>query len=138
MEYVSSRNKNLRVSAAQAIATGISPDGGLYCPTSFPQLTHADFQTLFSLDYKGRAAFILGKYLTEFSAEELNDFAQKAYADEKFGGADTAPVVTLPDGRHVLELWHGPTCAFKDMALQMLPHLLHSGCDLGRYRQGRA
>ena len=124
MEYVSSRNKNLRVSAAQAIATGIAPDGGLYCPTSFPQLTHADFQTLLSLDYKGRAAFILGKYLTEFSAEELNDFAQKAYADEKFGGADTAPVVTLPDGRHVLELWHGPTCAFQDMALQMLPHLL--------------
>lgn len=124
MEYVSSRNKELRVSAAQAIAAGIAPDGGLFCPTAFPQLSHADFQALLGMDYKGRAAFILGKYLTDFSAEELTAFAYKAYADEKFGGADTAPVVTLPDGRHVLELWHGPTCAFKDMALQMLPHLL--------------
>ena len=54
----------------------------------------------------------------------LADFASKAYADEKFGGADTAPVVKLGEGKNLLELWHGPTCAFKDMALQMLPHLL--------------
>lgn len=124
MEYVSSRDKNLRVSAAQAIAAGIAPDGGLFCPTTFPRLTADDFRTLTALDYKGRAAWILGQFLTDFTAEELNVFAQKAYADEKFGGADTAPVKSLADGVHMLELWHGPTCAFKDMALQMLPHLL--------------
>ena len=124
MEYVSSRDKNLRVSAAQAIAAGIAPDGGLFCPTTFPRLTAEDFQKLMTLDYKGRAAWILGQFLTDFTAEELNSFAQKAYADEKFGGADTAPVKSLADGVHMLELWHGPTCAFKDMALQMLPHLL--------------
>ena len=124
MDYVSTRNRERKVSAAYAIANGIAPDGGLYCPTSFPALTEADWKTLAESDYKGRSALILGKFLTDFTAEELADFAAKAYADEKFGGADTAPVVKLTEGKNLLELWHGPTCAFKDMALQMLPHLL--------------
>ena len=120
MDYVSTRNKERKVSAAYAIANGIAPDGGLYCPTAFPALTDADWKTLAESDYKGRSALILGKFLTDFTAEELADFASKAYADEKFGGADTAPVVKLGEGKNLLELWHGPTCAFKDMALQML------------------
>ena len=124
MDYVSTRNKERKVSAAYAIANGIAPDGGLYCPTAFPALTDADWKTLAESDYKGRSALILGKFLTDFTAEELADFASKAYADEKFGGADTAPVVKLGEGKNLLELWHGPTCAFKDMALQILPHLL--------------
>lgn len=124
MEYVSTRNKNQCVSAAKAIATGIAPDGGLYCPTEFPKLLAEDWKALREMDYKARAAFVLGKYLTDFTAEELKDFAAKAYADNKFGGADTAPIVKLKNGKYMLELWHGPTCAFKDMALQMLPHLL--------------
>ncbi len=124
MEYVSTRNKELRVSAAEAIAQGIAPDGGLFCPTEFPRLTHAEFVQLMGMDYKQRAAMILGKFLTDFTAEELKDFTERAYADEKFGGSDTMPLVSLADGVHMLELWHGPTCAFKDMALQMLPHLL--------------
>ena len=124
MDYVSTRNKERKVSAAYAIANGIAPDGGLYCPTAFPALTDADWKTLAESDYKGRSALILGKFLTDFTAEELADFASKAYADEKFGGADTAPVVKLGEGKNLLELWHGPTCAFKDMALQILPYLL--------------
>ena len=124
MEYVSTRDKSRKVSSAYAIANGIAPDGGLYCPTSFPPLSAADWHALAKMDYKGRSAFVLGKFLTDFSAEELSDFAAKAYADEKFGSADTAPIVELKDGKYLLELWHGPTCAFKDMALQMLPHLL--------------
>lgn len=124
MEYVSTRDKSRAVSSAYAIANGIAPDGGLYCPTEFPSLSAEDWHALAKMDYKGRAAMILGRFLTDFSAEELTDFAAKAYADEKFGGANTAPVVSLADGKHLLELWHGPTCAFKDMALQILPHLL--------------
>lgn len=124
MDYISTRNASLRVSAAQAIATGIAPDGGLYCPAELPTLSAAELERFMDLDYKSRAAAILGKFLTEFSAEELQDFTRQAYADEKFGGADTAPVVSLKDGKHILELWHGPTCAFKDMALQILPYLL--------------
>lgn len=122
--YVSTRNKERKVSAAirhrQRYRTGRRP----VLPTAFPALTDADWKTLAESDYKGRSALILGKFLTDFTAEELADFASKAYADEKFGGADTAPVVKLGEGKNLLELWHGPTCAFKDMALQMLPHLL--------------
>lgn len=124
MNYVSTRDKELSVSAAKAIATGIAPDGGLYCPTEIPQLTAEDIAALCKKDYRGRSADILGRFLTDFSAEELEQFAARAYADEKFGGPDTAPLVKLEDGKYILELWHGPTCAFKDMALQMLPHLL--------------
>ena len=124
MEYVSTRDKSRKVSAAYAIANGIAPDGGLYCPTSFPALTFRSWHALANLDYKGRSALVLSKFLTDFSGEELAQYAAKAYADDKFGGNDTAPVVALADGKHMLELWHGPTCAFKDMALQMLPHLL--------------
>ena len=124
MDYVSTRNKEKKVPSAYAIATGIAPDGGLYCPTSFPELTKSDWDTLIASDYKGRAALVLGKFLTDFSAEELKGFTEKAYADERWGSGNTAPVVSLADGKHILELWHGPTCAFKDMALQMLPHLL--------------
>ena len=124
MEYVSTRDKSRKVSASYAIANGIAPDGGLYCPTSFPALTAEDWHALANLDYKGRSARVLGKFLTDFSGEELAGYAAKAYADDKFGGGDTAPVVPLADGKHLLELWHGPTCAFKDMALQILPHLL--------------
>ena len=124
MDYVSTRNKELKVSAAKAIATGIAPDGGLYCPTEIPQLTTADIEALCKKDYRGRSADILGRFLTDFTADELEQFAARAYADEKFGGSDTAPLVKLENGEYILELWHGPTCAFKDMALQMLPHLL--------------
>lgn len=124
MEYVSTRDKSRRVSAAAAIAAGIAPDGGLYCPVTFPKLTVDDWHAMARMDYKGRAAHILGKFLTDFSAGELADFAAKAYADEKFGGSNTAPLVELAGGKYMLELWHGPTCAFKDMALQILPHLL--------------
>lgn len=124
MDYVSTRNKEKKVPSAYAIATGIAPDGGLYCPTSFPELTKSDWDMLIASDYKGRAALVLGKFLTDFSAEELKGFTEKAYADERWGSGNAAPVVSLADGKHILELWHGPTCAFKDMALQMLPHLL--------------
>ncbi len=124
MDYVSTRNKGKTVSAAYALANGIAPDGGLSCPTAFPKLTEEDWNHLQKADYKGRAALVLGKFLTDFSAEELAEYTTKAYADERFGGSDTAPVVKLADGKYMLELWHGPTCAFKDMALQILPHLL--------------
>lgn len=124
MEFVSTRDTTRRVSAAQAIAAGISPDGGLYSPVSFPALTADEWAALRKMDYKARVAFVLGKYLTDFDAQELSAFTAQAYAADKFGGDNTAPVVALKDGKYMLELWHGPTCAFKDMALQMLPHLL--------------
>ena len=111
------------VSAAVAIKTGLAPDGGLYMPESIPTLTSEDFARLSAMDYPSRAAYILGLYLTDYTAEELVNDCRAAYDEAKFiGGA--APLVALDAGISALELWHGPTAAFKDMALQIMPHLL--------------
>ncbi len=125
MKYMSTRNKGEKVSASFAIKEGLSKEGGLYVPEEFPILTNEDYSYLKTVDYKKRAAYILKKYLAEFTFEELEDFAEKAYGNGKFP-ADTTPIHKYDDDTYYLELWHGPTCAFKDMALQMLPHLLIS------------
>ncbi len=124
MKYFSTRDTNLKISAAEAIVKGLSPDGGLFCPESIPKLTAEDREYLLSADYPKRAAYVLGKFLTDFSEEELADFSRKAYSSEKFDTEAVAPVHMIDEKLGILELWHGPTCAFKDMALQMLPYLL--------------
>lgn len=123
MNYTSTRDNSVKVTAAQAIATGISPDGGLYVPESIPEYSYDELCAATSMDYRDRAVNVLGKYLTDFTEEELRECVNGAYTG-KFGSTDVAPVVDIAENRFVLELWHGPTCAFKDMALQLLPHLL--------------
>lgn len=124
MNYKSTRNSSLRVSAAQAISQGISKDGGLFVPENLPRLSLEEIAKLQGMDYVERAKSILRYFLTDFTLEELDHCVRSAYQAEKFGGKDIAPVVPLTDTASILELWHGPTCAFKDMALQLLPHLL--------------
>lgn len=123
MEYTSTRDNTLRVSASFAIANGISEDGGLFVPTEIPQVDLAFIEALSGLPYPERARRILSLYLTDYTAEELKTYTDSAYADN-FAAPGVAPVVPLHGGASVLELWHGPTCAFKDMALQLLPYLL--------------
>ena len=122
MHYVSTRDASLRYSAAHAIEQGLSRDGGLFLPEKFPGLP--DLEQLRKMNYRQRAAAIMGLFLEDFTAQELELYADRAYGGEKFDCPEVAPVVSLHHKTHVLELWHGPTCAFKDMALQMLPHLL--------------
>lgn len=124
MQYQSTRDKNISVSSAQAVKKGISSDGGLFVPVSVPSVSAEDIEKLAGMSYVERACFILGMYLTDYTSEEIADCALKAYTREKFGSENIAPVHKLTDSAYVLELWHGPTCAFKDMALQILPHLL--------------
>ncbi len=127
MLYNSTQNKNEVVSSAQAIAQGISKDGGLFVPQQFPEYDEATFKALLKTDYKGRAKKIFSDFLTDFTAEEIDECVNKAYTAQKFGGENPAPLASCNmDGNalNILELWHGPTCAFKDMALQILPHLL--------------
>lgn len=121
MKYTSTRNSKIEISASQAIVKGISDDGGLFVPSSFPILSPKDFDDLIALDYPARVAKILSLYMDEFSFDELLVYASKAYS--RFDG-DACPVVKVEDGLYMLELWHGPTCAFKDMALTLLPYLL--------------
>ena len=124
MEYTSTRDNNLSVSAAYAIKTGLAPDGGLFVPKSFPRVFGEELLELAQLPYAERAVKILEKFLTDFSEAELSDCAYSAYNKEKFETDEIAPLYKLTDGVYFLELWHGPTCAFKDMALQILPHFL--------------
>ena len=169
MEYQSTRDSGVRISAAEAIAQGLSGDGGLYVPVSIPKLADGDIGRLAAMPYRERAAFVLKLFLEEFSEDELARYACAAYSvgcavesgrrDAEdcvlyggdvyvtastskagdYGSEDTAsraaasgafshplvaPVRRLDGNTYFLELWHGPTCAFKDMALQMLPYLL--------------
>lgn len=123
MEYKSTRGAENGVSSAFAIKQGLASDGGLFMPCELPQITQEEIRTLCGMTYPQRAAYILGKYLTDYTAEELRTDCEAAYDDNRFPGG-AAPLHKLRDGLHVLELWHGPTCAFKDMALQIMPKLL--------------
>jgi threonine synthase len=124
MIYTSTRDSSVAVTASQAIAKGISADGGLFVPTEIPKLSLDDIKRIGSLDYIGRAKEILKLYLTDFTEDELTMCVQGAYKAGKFSSDKVAPLYKLDDKANILELWRGPTCAFKDMALQLLPYLL--------------
>ena len=124
MRYISTRDTGIDYTAAQAIAQGLSRDGGLLTPVYMPKLPKSALNDLCGMSYQQRAVYVMSLFLDGFSTQELSKFASRAYGPDKFDTPAVAPVHTLEDGLHCLELWHGPTCAFKDMALQMLPHLL--------------
>lgn len=124
MLYESTRGQFKRVLAAEAIKLGISPDGGLFVPREIPTITEKQLKEMQGLSYQAKASLILKEYLTDYTEEEVRECVDLAYNSEKFDSPEIAPVHKLNDSLYVLELWHGPTCAFKDMALQILPHLL--------------
>ena len=124
MKYYSTRDKNVSLSAAEAVKMGLSRDGGLLTPTRIPQIDRAFLERLIPMEYAQRAAKVMALYLTDYSEEELLTFGRNAYGPAQFDDPIAAPVRKVEDGTNCLELWHGPTSAFKDMALQMLPQLL--------------
>lgn len=124
MFYKSTRNSEVKVSSAQAIAQGISKDGGLFVPDEIPKLTLQDIKALGDKNYRERAAYVFGKFLTDFTEAEIAHCVDSAYNTAAFDTDNIAELAPLFDGTYMLELWHGPTCAFKDMALQILPYLL--------------
>ncbi len=123
MKYVSTRSESQAVTASQAIIRGIAPDGGLYVPDSIPAVDLDFIRGLCGMDYRSRAAAVLGLYLEEFTGEELAAIAAASYGDN-FDCPEAAPLHILDGDTAYLELWHGPTSAFKDMALQIMPRLL--------------
>ena len=128
MQFFSTRDQSRRVSASQAIAQGLSDEGGLFVPERFPQV---DAKALCALDYPAMAAAVLKEYLTDYDPAFLEKAAAETYG-EAFGGK--AGFLAPVEGETwALELWHGPTCAFKDYALQLMPKLLvEAKHNLGR------
>lgn len=129
MKYISTRSKIAPIDSAEAILRGLSEDGGLFVPEKIPKLTLEEIGKLKELTYEQRAAQILEKFLTDYTADELGECTELAY--NWFDVPARVPVAVLiqdpknpvaPVGE--MELWHGPTSAFKDVALQMLPHLM--------------
>lgn len=124
MEYTSTRNNKLRVSSAYAISNGISSDGGLFVPTKVVHLSDEQIKSMADMSYQERAVFILSLYLTDFTKDEIEYAVKNAYSTEKFISDKIAPIKKISNERYILELFGGPTCAFKDMALQLLPYLM--------------
>ena len=123
MNYVSTRGHGGSVSAAQAIQQGIATDGGLFVPESLPKLSEQLIRDLCKQSYPERAATVLSLFLSDYTKEELLKDCRAAYSATSFVGG-TAPLVPIHAPVEVMELWHGPTAAFKDMALQIMPRLL--------------
>jgi threonine synthase len=123
MEYLSTRGSPLAIPSKRAMIKGIAEDNGLYVPISFPHLGSGALSSSEQESYISKATKILRPFLTDFTSTELAAACDKAYSDN-FDTPAVAPVQFLGDGIGVLELWHGPTLAFKDMALQLMPWLL--------------
>ncbi|MBQ7153855.1 MAG: threonine synthase [Clostridia bacterium] len=124
MDFISTRDTTRKAyTSAQVIKMGLAPDGGLFVPAQIPHLTQDDISALASRSYPERAAKILSLYLSDYSYDELLEDCKKAYCEQSFPGG-AAPLCSVRDNIFSLELWHGPTAAFKDMALQIMPRLL--------------
>lgn len=129
MNYISTRDPSLKKTSAQVIKQGLADDGGLFMPEIIPHITFSELKTIVSLSYPERAAKILSMFLTDYDTEFLNYAAHRAYSYERFG-ANAAPIKMLDEKNCILELWHGPTSAFKDMALQIMPVLLSEALNI--------
>lgn len=128
MYFISTRGGKERVSGARAIVQGLAKNGGLFVPEKFPQITAEELDGMLTMSYAERAAEILHKYLDDYDKKGLLAACEAAYS--RFESLDPAPLVKIDDGVYILELFHGPTCAFKDMALTLLPYLMRTGCDM--------
>ena len=124
MNYASTRNSSLKVTSAHAIVKGLSDEGGLFVPEKIPALTKEEILGLCDKQYSERAYDVFSKFLTDFTSEELRHCVESAYNSKNFDTENIAEITKLKESKYILELWHGPTCAFKDMALQILPYLL--------------
>ncbi|MBP3436596.1 MAG: threonine synthase [Clostridia bacterium] len=124
MKYKSTRSTDdVLIDSAVAIKNGLAPDGGLYMPQTVPSITKEEIESLLECSYAERAAYIFSKYLTDYSINEVLSDSTEAYSKKRFPKG-AAPIHDIDGKVTALELWHGPTCAFKDMALQIMPRLL--------------
>ena len=130
--YANTRDASEKVTASQAILNGLAKHGGLYVPTEIPKLD-IPVEELAKMSYQETAYAVMSRFLTDFTEEELKNCIDRAY-DSKFDTPEIAPLVEA-DGAYYLELFHGATIAFKDMALSILPHLLITAARKNEVRE---
>ena len=121
MKYESTRGRAKKVAAAYAIKLGIAPDGGLYVPD---KIAHIDYYKYINMTYQQRAFHIIREYLPDFDDSEIIECIENAYNADNFDIDSIVKTTMLTKNMGILELWHGPTYAFKDLALQILPYFL--------------
>ena len=121
MRFICTRGGE-KVSGAEAVINGIAANGGLFVPEKFPKISDEEMDAMLEMDYPGRVAKIIKKYFSEFDEDELLAALEERY--KKFDGDDPAPMVRVDDGVYMLELFHGPTCSSRDMAVAPFPYLL--------------
>ncbi len=124
MKYVSTRGNFREVEAAEAIKLGMVPPGGLFVPDEIPVISREQLAAMAGKSYREIARKVFRLYLSDYTAAEIGDCLDRAYNEANFDHAQVAPLHQLTDRLYVLELWHGPTAAFKDVALQIMPHFL--------------
>ena len=124
MEYISTRGNYKSVSSAETISLGMVPEGGLFVPKTVPKFSLEEIIKMKDKNYQELAVWIFNKFLSDFSEKEINDSVKAAYQEENFPPEEKTPLIKLNQNTYMLELWHGPTAAFKDLALQILPQLL--------------
>ena len=133
MKFIGTRGGD-KVSGAEAIVKGLADNGGLYVPDKFPKVSPEEMEKLAEMGYAERTAFILGKYLADELGEAfLLETCEKAYST--FEGKDPVPLIKVDGNMYVLEIFHGPTCSFKDMSLTLLPNLLKKSCEVAGIKE---
>lgn len=124
MKYISTRDTSISYKSAEAMKQGLSKEGGLFVPENIVPFEAGELESLAGKPYRDAAFCVMKKYLTDFTDEELLDCIDSAYNEKRFAKPEITPLVPLNDSAYILELFHGPTCAFKDVALQILPKFL--------------
>ena len=124
MNYISTRDNYSAVSAAKAVSLGMVPTGGLFVPEKLPDLSREEIMARREDSYQETACWVLNQFLQDYSQVEIEEAVKAAYSPDKFPAREVTPIKELDSKTYMLELWHGPTAAFKDLALQLLPYLL--------------
>ena len=124
MKYISTRGNYEKVESMEAIKLGMVPEGGLFVPEVIPEFTPEEIESMEEKKYQEIAYMVLNKYLTDYEGDVLQKLIAKAYNQDNFPVENITPIKKLENNFYILELWHGPTAAFKDMALQLMPLLL--------------
>ncbi|ADL12627.1 threonine synthase [Acetohalobium arabaticum] len=129
MKYISTRGNYDKVDASEAIRLGMVPTGGLFVPEEIPTLSRETINSMQNSSYQEIVEKILDEFLTDYTEQELQEAVAKAYNCDNFSVEEITSLYKLDDNSHVLELWHGPTAAFKDLALQVMPYLLSQAIE---------